>query len=160
MAISTFLSSFNKLVGVSLKLHGVMIPNNSLVDFNDLLYRTVTYGPYGEYPTNALPDLHDQALLCVTDLEDCCESPHTVCGVWHYPNGSVVQNPPPGHGYRTFMTNRGQNEIRDGRQFHGSVRLWRRYTPRERGRFHCKLPSAADPTVNQTLYVNIGELQN
>ena len=127
------------------------------MDFNDLLYRTVHYGPYGEHPTNARPDLHDQALLCVTDLVDCCESPLTVHGEWYYPNGSVVRNPPPGFGYRAFMRNRGLNEIRNGTQFYGSVRLWRRYTPIERGRFYCELPSAANPTVNQTLYVNIGK---
>ena len=37
------------------------------------------------------PELHDQVLLCVTDLEDCCKLPHTVYGDWYYPNGSVVQ---------------------------------------------------------------------
>ena len=131
------------------------------MDFNDLLYRTYVYFDEigGEYPTNANPELHFRALLCVTDLVDCCRSPRTRhAGDWYYPNGSIIQNPPPNYGHRAFMTNRGPNEVRDGRQFYGSVRLWRRYTPPERGRFHCKLPNAADPTVNQTLYVNIGEL--
>ena len=29
--------------------------------------------------------------------------------------------------------------------------------PSGRGWFHCKIPSAANPSVNQTLYANIGE---
>ena len=129
------------------------------MDFNDLLYRTYILfdDQGGEHPTNANPELHFQALLCVTDLVDCCGSPRTVHGDWYYPNGTVVQNPPPAYGHRAFMTNRGPNEFRNGTQFYGSVRLWRRYTPIERGRFYCKLPSAALPSVNQTLYVNIGK---
>ena len=101
--------------------------------------------------------LHDAALLCVTDLVDCCESPQPR-GDWFYPSGSVVQfDGLPLNA--VFRTNRGQNELNsNGRQFYGSVRLWRRYSPPERGRFHCELPSAANPSVNHILYVNIGEL--
>ena len=141
-------------VGVSLKLQGVTISNNSLVEFRDLLYRT-TSEPEREDPSNSNAMLHDAALLCVTDLVDCCESPEPR-GDWFYPNGSVVQF----DGFplnRVFRANRGQNELRNGRQFYGSVRLWRRFTPPERGRFHCELPSATNPRVNHTLYVNIGE---
>ena len=144
------------LVGVSLKLQGVPIPNNSLVEFDDILYRT-THAPLLEDPTNDNATLHDGALLCVTDLVDCCESPSH--GDWYYPNGQIVQS----DGYplnAVFRKNRGQNEEKNGRQFYGSVRLWRRFSPTERGRFHCELPSAANPSVNQTLYVNIGELVN
>jgi hypothetical protein len=142
------------LVGVSLKVHGVTVPNNSLVDFDDLLYRTA----YQPDPSNNDATLHDAALLCVTDLVDCCESPQAR-GDWFYPNGSVVQF----DGFfftkdRIFRANRGQNEVRSGRQFYGSVRLWRRFSPPERGHFRCELPSAANPTVNQTLYANICEL--
>ena len=77
-------------------------------------------------------------------------------GDWYYPNGNVVRSPLPGYGHCAFMTNRGPNEIRNGSHFYGSVRLWRRYSPPERGRFCRKLPSAANPNVNQILYVNIG----
>ena len=144
------------LVGVSLKLQGVPIPNNSLVEFGDILYRT-NYSPLLEDPTNDNATLHDGALLCVTDLVDCCESPPH--GDWYYPDGQIVQS----DGYplnAVFRRNRGQNEEKNGRQFYGSVRLWRRFSPTERGRFRCELPSAANPSVNQTLYVNIGELVN
>ena len=95
-------------------------------------------------------------MLCVTDLEDCCESPHTVRGNWYYPDGSVVQFDARGV---TLRANRGPNEIINGRQFYGSVRLFRRWSkPQGRGHFRCELPSAADPSVNQILYANIGEL--
>ena len=143
--------SFMHSDGIFLKLHGAIIPNNSLVDIDDLLYT----GSCCEEPSNARPNLHDQALLCVTDLEDCCESPRTVHGDWHYPDGRTVQYDVWGS---TFRRNRGANEVRDGHQFYGSVRLYRRYNrPPERGRFRCELPNAADPSVNQTLYANICE---
>ena len=137
--------------GVSLKLLGVTIPNNSLVDLDDILYRTLN----DPEPTDA-NGLHDQTLVCVTDLEDCCDAPHTVRGKWYYPDGSVVLLDALGS---TFLSNRGPNEVINGRQFYGSVRLFRRYSrPPGRGRFRCELPNAADPNVNKTLYANIGEL--
>ena len=88
--------------------------------------------------------------MCVTDLEDCCET--QAFGDWYYPDGTRVT----GQGSPTFQSNRGQNEVINGQQFYGSVRLWRRYTPDERGLFHCELPDASN--VVQTLYVNIREL--
>ena len=132
------------------------------MDIDDILYRAPIDG-YREDPTNANPELHDQALLCVTDLEDCCDAPHTVRGDWYYPNGSVVLFDvivPMGEGSRTtFWRNRGPNEVVNGQQRYGSVRLFRRYSrPPGRGRFRCELPNAADPNVNKTLYANIGEL--
>ena len=139
--------------GVSLKLQGVTVPNNSLVDFDDLLYRT-NRDPYREDPSNNNSMLHDAALLCVTDLVGCCESPPR--GDWHYPDGSVVEfDGRPMNA--VFRSNRGQNGGKNERQFYGSVRLWRRYTPPERGRFRCELPSAANASVSQTLYANICE---
>ena len=124
------------------------------MDIGDLLYRT-TYEPD---PSNNNTILHDAALLCVTDLVECCESPQPR-GDWFYPNGSVVQfDGFPASGHRVFRANRGQNEFRNGRQIYGSVRLWRRFSPLERGQFRCELPSAANPNVNQILYANICEL--
>ena len=146
-------------VGVSLKLHGVSIPNNSLVDIDDILYTAPAIPCCNVTPSNSQPHLHDQALLCVTDLVDCCNVPHTVRGDWYYPNGSAIlsgniRGPGP-----AFLRNRGPHEVNDGRQFYGSVRLFRRYSrPPERGHFHCELPSAADPNVALTLYANIGQL--
>ena len=97
------------------------------MDVNDLLYNT----PDLPEPNNT-NGLHDQALLCVTDLEDCCESPRTVRGEWYYPDGSVVPFDIIGdygvtiYGRTTFLKNRGPNEVITGHQFYGSVRLFRR----------------------------------
>ena len=126
------------------------------MDIDDILYRAPIDG-FREDPTNNNSDLHDQALLCVTDLEDCCEFPCTVRGDWYYPDGHIVTFNP--NTSITFRSNRGPHKVINGWQFYGLVRLFRRYSrPPERGRFHCKLSSAADPNVNQTVYVNIGEL--
>ena len=141
------------IVGVYLKVQGVKVPNNSLVDVGDILYRTIRE-PELEDPSNNNATLHNAALLCVTDLVECCESPRR--GDWFYPNGSRVEfdgNPD----NAVFRANRGQKEMRNGRQFYGSVRLWRRYSPTQRGRFRCEIPSAADSNVNQTLYINVCE---
>ena len=128
------------------------------MDIDDILYRASN----DINPSNSIPELHDGALLCVTDLEDCCDAPHTVQGDWYYPNGSTVLSSPGTHianGGFAFLVNRGVNELINGRQFYGSVRLFRRWSgPPERGRFRCEIPSAADPNVTQILSVNIGEL--
>ena len=148
----------NITAGVSLKFWGETIPNNSYVDLDDILYRATIDG-FREDPSNANAALHDQALLCVTDLEDCCDVPRTVRGDWYYPDGNTVPFDTGCGWSRTFRRNRGPNEVRNGRQFYGSVRLFRRWSdPLGRGRFRCELPSAADPNVNQTLYVNIGKI--
>ena len=124
------------------------------MDLDDILYRAHIDG-FREEPTNA-NGLHDRTLVCVTDLVDCCDAPHTVRGDCYYPDGSVVLLDALGS---TFLSNRGPNEVINGRQFYGSVRLFRRWSnPPGRGRFRCELPSAADPSVNQTLYATIGEL--
>ena len=144
---------YDLAVGVSLKFQGESLPNGSFVDIDDLLY-TAPFSCCNEDPSNARPDLHDQTLLCETDLVDCCESPHTVRGDWYYPDGSVV---PSDAGGITFRKNRGPNEVINGRQFYGSIRLFRKFSrPSGKGRFRCELPSAADPSVNQTLYAYIG----
>ena len=115
------------------------------MDFDDTLYTTSD----NQNPTNA--NGHDQTLVCETDLVDCCDTPRTVQGNWHFPNGDIVTNT----GSQAFRSNRGPNEERNGQQFNGSVRIFRRYTPLlPRGRFCCELPNAAD--VNQILYANIG----
>ena len=127
------------------------IPNNSLVDINDLLYQ----GSGDPEPTNA-NGLHNRTLVCVTDLEDCCRSPRTVRGNWYYSDGSAVVADAGGS---TFRRNRGANEVLNGQQFYGSVRLFYRWSnPPGKGRFRCELPSANDPSVNQIVYANVGEL--
>ena len=125
-------------------LLGQTIPNNSLVNLNDLLYATNNNQPTN---VNGL-----QTLMCVTDLEDCCASPRTVRGNWYYPDGRTVVFNTSG---ATFQSNRGLNEVIGNQQFYGSVRLWRRYTPPERGLFRCEIPDANG--VSQNLYVNICE---
>ena len=125
-------------------LLGEIIPNNSLVNLDDLAYQAPDLAGYSEDPTNANGR---QTLMCVTDLVDCCETPEL--GNWHLPADIVSGG--------LFQINRGQNEVRNGEQFYGSVRLWRRYTPRERGLFRCELPDANGD--NQTLYVNICEFK-
>ena len=153
---SNYLSATHT-VGVSLKLHGVTIPNNSLVDIEDILYTAPELPEFNVIPTNT-NGLHDQTLVCVTDLVDCCDTPRTVHGDWYYSNGDVVQFDATGGRGQIFRANRGPNEVISERQFYGSVRLFRRYTPRRIGLYCCKLPSAADPNVNQTLCAGIGEL--
>lgn len=137
-------------VGVSLKVQGVTIPNNSFVHIDDLLYRAHR----APQPTNA-NGLHEQTLLCITDLIDCCEAPRTVRGNWYYPDGRTVTLSY--GGLTRFQSNRGTNEIINGQQFFGSVRLYRQWSPTERGRFRCELPSAANPSISQVLYANIGK---
>ena len=123
-------------------LLGQTIPNNSLVNLGDLAYQSPNLPGFTEEPTNANGR---QTLMCVTDLIACCETEGL--GNWHLPANI--------EGGGVFRINRDQNEERNGQQFYGSVRLWQRYTPRERGLFRCELPDANG--VNQNLYVNICE---
>ena len=105
-----------------------------------------------DIPTNTDPR---DALLCVTDLIDCCDTPHTVRGDWYFPDGSRVGF---GGSGAAFQANRGPNEEVNEQTVYGSVRLYRRFSAAPgRGRFFCELPSAASPTTNQTLYANICE---
>ena len=128
-----YLLFISHAVGVSLQLLGQTIPNNSLVNLDDLLYN--------EEPTN---DNKFQTLMCVTDLVSCCET--QMLGNWHLPSESYG-------GIGTFQINRGQNEEINNQQFYGSVRLWRRYTPPERGLFRCELPDVNNNIQNLYVYI-------
>ena len=120
-------------------------------------------------PTNRDPNSNGApgaALECITDLENCCgtesDTPsnimRTVHGDWYLPNGNRVEFSNDGS---RFLANRGPNEVINGQQFYGSVRLFKRFSgPPGRGRFRCVLPNAANPSVDQTLYVNICEFVN
>ena len=126
----------NILSGVTVDLNGVTLPNNSLVDFEDI--------------PNAPTDggvVDDSVLNCRTDLEACCnaaqENVAAPVGEWYYPNGTAFDFDAGG---ATFRRNRDLM----------NVRLWRRDTPTERGRFRCELPNAQN--VTQIVYVNICEL--
>ena len=59
------------------------------MDIDDVLYRS-PIDRFREDPSNANATLHDQALLCVTDLEDCCDVPHTVRCDWYYPERQII----------------------------------------------------------------------
>ena len=131
---------------------GETIPSDSFVDLDDVL--NIGRGPA---PTNRNPE--DRALQCITDLEDCCGTESGTVrakhGDWYFPDGTNVELD---SGDSRFLVNRGPNEVIDIDQFNGSVRLFRRYSGiTERGHFRCELPNAADPSVNQIIYVNICE---
>ena len=64
-------------------MRGVPAPNNSLVDVDDVLH-TVT----DVEPSNSAN--HYEAVLCVTDLVDCCQSPRL--GNWYFPDGRTAQD--------------------------------------------------------------------
>ena len=129
------------------------------MDFDDVL--NIGSGPG---PTNRNPrsDVSGAALECITDLVDCCgtESDSPVSraqrGNWFFPGGTNVES---ASGAARFMVNRGPNEVIHGQQFNGSVRLFRSFSAvTGRGRFYCELPSAANPSTDLTIYVNICEL--
>ena len=134
-----------------MQLQGVTLSSDSLVDVDDILQF-----PESSTTTPANDNgHHNNSLLCLTDLEDCCNDPRERRGSWYYPNGSEVTF---NAGSTTFRRNRGPNQVINDQQFYGSVRLYRQGNSTERGRFHCELPNAANPFVNQTIYVNICEL--
>ena len=134
---------------------GLTLPNDSFVDFDDVLNIGSSIIPSNRNPS-------DRALQCITDLVDCCGtesgSPgRTERGDWYFPDGRRVEFQR-GGGYAWFLVNRGPNEVIGEQQFNGSVRLFRIFSRvPERGRFRCELPSAANPSVNQNIYVNICE---
>ena len=140
---------------MSLLFLGETLPSDSFVDFDDVL-NIGTGSSFDNVPSNG--NHSQRALQCVTDLVDCCGTEsgtvRTERGDWYFPDGRRIEF----GGGAQFLVNRGPNEVINGQQFNGSVRLFRRYSyiP-ERGRFFCELPNAADPTVNQVLYVNICE---
>ena len=156
----TLAFSFTHAAGVSLIFRGETIPSDSFVDLDDVL--NIGSRPN---PTNRNPAIIAESLQCITDLVDCCgresDTPSgimsTVRGNWYFPDGTRVDEFSR-DGSTQFLVNRGPNEEINGQQFYGSVRLFRRFSAvTERGRFRCELPNAADPNVNQILYVNICE---
>ena len=125
------------------------MPNDSFVDVNDVLNVPLN----GQVP---LPDLDLPALHCFTDFVECCSTPYPLQGEWYFPNGTKLDFD---FGGTTYRRNRGPNgpHGQGGAMVFGVVRLFRRGIPPERGRFHCEIPTIANPN-NETLYVNICEL--
>ena len=71
--------SHNYAVGVSLRFRGVTLPSDSFADFDDIFN---TGG--GPGPTNRNSASEDAALLCITDLVDCCGTDYdTPSGSYH-----------------------------------------------------------------------------
>ena len=92
----------------------------------------------------ALEDIGDDALLCMTDLRNCCRPPYTAggrhaLGNWFFPNGTrVPSNSNQGAFYRTR-----------GRMV---VFLHHRRGGAE-GIYHCEIPDAMN--VTQTIYIGV-----
>ena len=91
--------------------------------------------------------LNDVGLFCHTNATNCCtgaQSPGGVAeGEWKFPNGTLVDSNTiniQAGGINYFFRNRGPSV----------VRLNRRGSPSERGRFSCEL-------LGDTIYINICE---
>ena len=86
-------------------------------------------------------------LVCLTDRNPCCRSPHTV-GDWIFPNATNVgllgSNSRAAH----FYTNRGIN---------GEINLYRVSSDviSPTGRFCCRVPNVTN--INHTICINVGE---
>ena len=109
--------------GVSLSLRGDTIANDSFVNIDDIG--------------------NEDALLCVTDLHDCCHR-SSRAGEWYFPNGTRV--PISRYCYQRddcFFRNRSTS----------TVCLNVVPTPLERGRCHCEVPNADG--ILQQIFVNM-----
>ena len=117
---------------VFISLNGRTISNGSYVDVNKI----------GDRPGPS-------ALICHTDLYDCCAASLTTGGVeignWFLPNGEVVE-------YNIMSTeSRGSFFHRD--RDRSVVRLWRHSTPSASGMFCCSVPDSSNMTY--TVCANI-----
>ena len=117
--------------GIGLRLRGKLYGNDS-----NILITNIGEGDEG-------------ALLCFTDLVQCCRKEHTsdksrAFGKWLYPNGSDVGIYDDAE---EFYRNRGPSRVRLNR---------RNDTTSPVGSFCCEVPDAM--YANITLCVNIGEL--
>ena len=122
--------------GVRFSLRGTTFQNNSLVTLEDI----------GEW---------DDALLCMTDLADCCRGSDTPSGTpsvgdWFFPNGTAVPNTVIDiiNGINIvwkFYRNRGPRVVRMNRR-NGGVD----------GIYHCEIPvSLGPPIAYQKLYIGV-----
>ena len=125
------LSSLPGVADVRFSLNGTIYQNNSVVTLEDI--------GEGEY-----------ALLCITDLRNCCQPPYTgvmgplVLGDWSFPNGTLVPN-----GTRVPSSDRWVI-YRDRHQ--SVVRLNRRRGGVE-GIYRCDIPDTLN--VTQTMYIGV-----
>ena len=83
----------------------------------------------------------DDALLCITNLRDCCKNIQTHSGIgalgeWFYPNGDAVAVET--YSYRGFYKDRDQSVVRLHRREDGTAPI---------GQFCCKVPDATYEVV-------------
>ena len=107
--------------GVRFSLNGTVYQNNSVVTLEEI----------GED--------NDDALLCVTDYRNCCQSWPDL-GNWYSPNGTRV---PSSGNESDFYSTRG----------HMVVYLHGRTGRGQDGVYHCEIPDALN--VTQTIYIGV-----
>ena len=106
-------------------LNGTTYQNNSIVTLEDI-------GEGGD------------ALLCVTDVTDCCRPfPDKALGNWFFPNGTRVLSS--GHQW-DFHRTRGQSVIRLQRRRGGADGIYRCVIP---------VPQSDAEDVNQTIFIGV-----
>ena len=120
---------FNLLAGIYFSLR-----SKSYSDSSDILIADIGEGDIG-------------ALLCFTDLTQCCRNSDTPTGVgvlgqWLYPNGSAVS----AESDEDFYIDRGPSVVRLHRRSNASSPT---------GRFCCMIPDAT--SANMKICANIGE---
>ena len=117
--------SFPGAGDVRFSLNGTIYQNNSVVTLEDI----------GE---------GDDALLCITDITDCCRPPYTnAIGNWFFPNGSRV--PSAGSQWDFYRTRR------------QSVVLLHRRRGGADGIYRCEIPVPQSDAedVNQTIFIGV-----
>ena len=122
------LITFSDVDDIWFSLNGRMYKNNSLVTLEDI----------GE---------NDTALLCMTNLSDCCQSPYagSVMSDWWFPNGTAV---PSANLSGTsdlnweFYSDRGQMVVCMHRRRGG-----------EDGIYRCEIPDSMN--VTQSIYIGV-----
>lgn len=113
--------------GVFLSLSGRIILNGSYVDVNKI----------GDRPG-------ESALLCHTDLHECCSANQTASGTgigyWFFLNYDLVK-------YNSVSMVSTNASFFHWDRDRSVVRLWRHQTPTESGLFCCHVPDSSNTTV-------------
>ena len=125
MTLRSIVQLFIHPGGIKFVLNGIAYHNHSIVSLKDI----------GE---------GSQALLCITNLRNCCRRPYTgemgpAKGNWFFPNGTRV--PSSGHHW-DFHRTRGQMKVNLQRRRGGAE-----------GIYCCVVPDAMN--VTQTIYIGI-----
>ena len=116
------------------------------------VYLSLSGRSYGDNSYILITDIgegNDGALLCFTDLIQCCHgddtSSGTALGGWIFPNGSAVQIRSAGGG---FYRSRGPSVVQLNRRTNATSPI---------GQFCCEVPDAT--STNMRVCASIGELQ-